>query len=715
MAPTKKPRPLNTEPPKQDGESAKKKKFLDIAANRFRRAENEQSEWRQQGIEFYRTYGGNPWPEGVKETREDAGLAALNFNYALSQVNACLGQDIADRKEARYLADYDAIASFGAEALTRVIRKLYNKGKSHREEVESYQDQLVTGVGWSESTLDVMNFPVYPKVGAVDTREMYWDPDAKKNNLRDARWVFRYRKFYLEDAIALFPEKEAELRSIASQTGGTRADPNRVLPRKANATGFKNRDKPSSSDPVLDEDHVFLYDYQYIEPVPYVVYLDPRDGVRKKEPRATYGKIKDEILNTKDEAGVPLFEKVQSVNIVLRRAFRSFLASGTDDRMTEIMPPEDLEIGRFTYQAATGYRSKDENGRVKFFGLMALIYEPQLWIALAVSAAVEHIARSPKGGGGFYNPQFLENPDDFIANGAKPGKWNPVKPGFDPKVHVFERAQPQFPQAYEKLLDIVTSVMPQLTTISDYFKGTSMQERSNVLVTNLQGQTMMVLNPLLDPMNELRVLNATNMALLAQRHLSRDEFNRLCGPMEAEDVTFTYQRGQTGAIMRGLDMKPIKQPILLEEADEETGEPVPITPYDILAKLDLDHVDVQIELGPASVTQKSAIWQAWNQTAMGQKLMEIFPGAAALLAPMLVKNTPGLPTEEGKQLEKELRDMIDQQQNAGSAEMVAKAFQELPPDQVQQLLGFGQQVLMEHQQQAMANANPAAAAPAPPA
>lgn len=679
----------------------------------LRRAANASAEWRQQSRIFYRAYSGDPWPEGAREDMEEENRPVANFNYALSQINAVLGQDIADRKEARFEGiGYEPSDSFAGECLTALVRSLYMKCRGNREETEAFQDQLVTGYGWCEGFLNTRRFPIWPALSSVDCAEMYWDPDAKKNNLADARYVIRRKKWSLEDAEAKWPKKKAQLRKLC-RAGNPSENP---FPKRAAFDGYQTKGESAVDNPELSEESLYVYDWQYKKLEKWMIFRDPRDGRRKKLPAKDFKAEQEAIFAEIDPAtqeqdpetgemvgGTP-YARVDAAELELEQVFRCYMAGKESGVGVVLQNPERLETEMFTYRCATGYRAKTETGKVRFFGLMSVIFEPQLWTAKALSSAIEHMARSPKGGGGFINSDILEDSADFLDKGSKMGHWSLTKPGSDIKANVFERQTPQFPQAYERLFDIAENAMGRLTTITDYFKGTANQERSNVLVTNLQGQTMMVLNPLIDPLSQMRVENAQLIARLAQQHIAPEDFNRLVGQMEAEDVTYTIAKDPNTGMTIWQDQEPVKVPIPLSDPatgeplmDEATGEPVPTTPWDVCSDVDIFEYDVSVDLGPASVTAKQAIWQNWQQTAFAQKLLEIYPEVGREIVPWLIKNQPGLSTDEAQRIEKSVRSLLRQSQTAGTLQGIMESLQQLPPEAVAQVAQAAAQLTMQTQ------------------
>lgn len=672
----------------------------------FKNARRASSQWRERAKKYYQCYEGNPWPDGAKESMESEGRPAVSFNYALSQINAVIGQDIADRKEAKFQGIGSEIEDqFAADVITNVVRSLYQKCAAQREETEAHQDQLVTGYGFTEVFLDTSRFPIWPVLSSVDCAEMYWDPNAKKNNLRDARYLIRRKYWTLEDAIARWPSKKSDLKR-AARAGQGRGG---IFPKRAVFNQYTATEGDTDS-PEDREEHVYVYDYQYRRKEPWTVYTDPTTGRQEKVPTSEFAKIKEALFSTPGPDGQPVVS-IETVQVQLESVYRCFLANSGDGATTLLEKPARLETPMFTYRCATGYRTKTTSGRVEFFGLMALIYEPQLWTAKALSAAIEHIARSPKGGGGFINIEMLADPEDFKQRGSTQGYWALTNPGFNPKEHVHERQQPAFSQAYEKLFAMAENAMGRLTTITDYFKGTSSQERSNVLVTNLQGQTMMVLNPLIDPLSQMRVENALLMGRLAQTYIQPDDFNRLAGEMEAEDVTYTIAKDP----MTGMDIwqngEPVKQPIPLTDDMGQPvvgpdGMPIPITPWDVIAEKDLFDFDVTVDLGPASTTAKQAIWQNFTQTALMQSIIETKPQVGDRLLPFLAKNMPGVSADEAKQLEEGIREDLRQEKMQGTMQGIMESLQMLPPEAVAQVAQMATELSMQTQQ-------PQQGAPAP--
>lgn len=659
----------------------------------YRRSERSFAEWRRHAEKFFQTYANNPWPEGTRETMLAERRPVANFNFSLSTINTVLGQDMVDRREAHYEGvDGDAKDQFVGELYTIARRQFYNLCQGHREESEAHLDQLISGYGWCEAFMDASDYPVLPVVSWVDCLEMYPDPDAKKQNLRDATYIIRKQRWLLEDAVARFPSKRTDLERLANK-GPKKGDS--VFPKKASADNYRS----GGSDVIVDDENaVYIYDYQRKRIERWVAFDHPVEG-RKFVPEETFKKELKELMQMVGAEGQPVIsspEDIDAVVIYKRVVYRGFYASANNLEAFELEEPKRIKEDRFTYVPATGYRGRDEQQRVKFFGLMALIYEPQLWIAKALSYGLEYLARGNKGGG-IVKAKVFENPQKYIQNKAKIGYWAVANDDANFSEDIWEERATTWHPGFEKMLDIAVDVQPKITTVSEWLKGTATTERSNVLITNLQSQNQVALAPLADPLSAFRIELATLFALLIKNYIYIEDFNAVVGEQSCEDVTYTYQVDEnTGQKMRGPDGKPIKAPITVQEEGEE--QPRPITPYDLIVEKDVLKFNVAVDLGSASVTGKQAMWQLFTNTAFIQKLIEVMPQLGRRILPVLLRNMPGLPAEEAKQLRKQIEEELEREDLQGTMEGLQMQIQELPPEALDQVMQMIQQLIQPQEE-----------------
>jgi len=656
----------------------------------YKRSERRFSAWRKQAKMFSLTYANEPWPEGVKELMLAERRPASNFNFSLSTINTVLGQDMVDRREAQYQGvDGNAKDEFTGELYTIAHRQLYNLCNGHREESDAHLDQLLTGYGWCEGFLDASDFPILPAVSWVDCLEMYPDPDAKKPNLRDSNYVIHRQKWGLAEASIRWPEHKEKFEQLARPRGVTGEN---IFPQTAVSDDYQTR---SGSGLLSDEEPtVWIYDHQRKRTERWVVYRDPRTDEYEQVPEADFEENLKELIGLTDESGAPLFQTPQDIDSVViykRVVYRAFYASANNQSAFEVEAPKRIREDTFTYKCATGYKGRQPDGSIIFFGLMSLIYEPQLWIAKALSFGLEFLARSNKGGG-LIKERVLENPQAWLTNRSKIGYWAVAEDDANFQEDIWEERSPSWHQGFEKMLDIAIEVQPKITTVSDWLKGTATTERSNVLITNLQSQNQVALAPLADPLSAFRVELALLYANLIKNYVSFRDFNELVGDQECEDVTYTIVKDEnTGQVMRGPDGKPQRQPITVQEEGED--QPREITPYDLIVEKNVFKFNVTVDLGAASVTGKQAIWQIFTNTAFIQKLIEVMPQLGRRILPTLLRNMPGLPAEEAKQLRKVVEEELEREDLQGTMEGLQMTLQELPPEALDQVAQMIQQFM----------------------
>lgn len=658
----------------------------------YMRSKNAFAKLREQWRTYFRAYNNDPFEPGVKDAMAKQDRVMVSFNYCLSTINTLIGQDQADRKEARFEGvDGDFSDSFIGELLTDLVRHLYQKAKGHRKESDAQLDQLISGYGWMEVYMDSTSFPFSLKTRHVNCFDIYVDPSYRESNCGDARYIIHSSQWSLEDAIARWPQHETDLRGAVSAGSSDRGPFPKVSRGDAIGYGPGPSDTQYQSD---DNDRSLeISHYQYRKMAPWVAFQDPATGEDKELPLKDFRDMhKDASMVEDPTTGGTAADAITEMVEFQREEIYSCWFAGLEENFCLLLEgPKRLEDDLFTYRCATGYRARnDETGGTHHFGLMALIYEPQLWSAKTLSSIIDFLSIQSKGGG-FYNPEALLNWADFQATASTPGKWHALAPGANPAVDIIPNNPMQWPTALEKLLDYAMSAPQRTANISDYDKGTAQSERSNVLISNLQQHSQMVLNPLMDPLSEMRVGVALLFAKFAQRYVPPAIIDRILGAKKCEGVTFQYQVDPaTGAQVEAPIMIPDEKaqpqidPATGQPAvDPATGQPMPamrpIRPSDLIRNADVTNFDVAIDLGSASVTSKQAFMQSMMQTDFAGKLAEM--GVLQKFLPLMVKNWPGIPANEAKKLSKELEEDAQAMRVQQNANAILQAIQVMPPDQ----------------------------------
>lgn len=669
----------------EDEESLYRQEF----ARRYRYSSSCFREWRAMARVFFDTYSGNPWPEEARDIMEEEGRPVTNFNFALSTANAILGQDMSDEKEARFRCAFeggDMVGDFNAENLTRVVRHVYRLANIADHEYMAELDQLCTGYGYCEGLVNTTRFPHRIEAEYIDCFEVYPDPNYQMDNLSDARYIIRERRWSLEEAKAKWPDYAEDIEQMVKKQGNAKRP---VVPtRTADATNIR-RGRTIEWD--SEDRSIFVYDYQRRRFEKFVGFRDPRTGMLKELPEKEFKKYREALFQEiNPETGTPLYTNLESTTFNKEIVDRGYLA-GTDGDTTIILEaPRRIKEDMFTIRCVTGFRKKDrDTGRVQHFGIIAVAYDPQLLAAKALSSGIEYIARGTKGGF-LFDPAGIESPAKFITESNKPGYRGQTLPGalMDGKNLIQKLPDPVWNSGYDTIFSTAVNMVPYTTMATDALKGNLEKERSNVLIKNLQNQSLIALNPLVRPMAVFRREMSQLIGLLTLRYMATDQFNKILSGQKLLDVTYQQQRDpQTG--------EKIEVPVEIVHTDEKTGEPVldpqtnqpamrPITPKDLIMQDNIMDYLVTVDVGSASSSAKENFWRLFNDHALLNEIIQD-QDMKEVMMPRLIENIPEFPAEDAKTMAKELRDRFEMRKAQGTIEGIQMAFEQMDLEQLEQV------------------------------
>ncbi len=615
------------------------------------------AKWRESSRKYYRTYAGDPWGAGDREHLESTERPPVTLNFSLSTINALIGEDIGQRREVRFEGvDTDPYDSAVAEWLTRLHRYLFTKCDGHRSDSHVYYDGLITGLGFSRTYLDNTRWPFRFRVGHINPWQVWADPDAKDDNLTDARFLIYQSKWTKEEVEARWGRETALTLHTSAPTGM----PN--TPRTVSHNNYQESTPDTGDNDIAPK--ITIYEYCYTKFEEWVAFTNPQTQMDETLPEGEF--------RAKADAGEYGME-VLAVSYPKRTYRRAWIAGqrGAGDR-SRLLEDKPLDIDRFPISVYTGFRKTDiDSGRITFFGLMHVIYEPQLLSSKVLTVIIEIMARGAKGGI-FFETGAVEDPDDFKANYAIPGMPLQLQDGAIAGQKILERETVRLPSGMAQLMEIARGGIEDASAVTRAVTGTLTSERSNVLISNLQTQSMTVLAPAVDPLSGFRMQQGLTLTQQAVKHLSVEAINKILGPIMIPGITHQEDPAQPGMALEG-----------------EDGQPVPLrSPGEILKDADVFDFSVQVDTGSASPTAKQAIWQGFTQHGILQTLIEAGVDPAEII-PELIKAGP-LPQEMAKPLAAKLQASLQQPK----PEQIAAQLAKMSPEQqqmVMQMVAQGQQ------------------------
>ena len=161
-------------------------------------------------------YDGNQYEFEDAEELRARGQPVVVYNEVKPTIDWLIGTERKTRVDFLVVADDEGEeADNDATLKTKLLKYLDETNRAVFERSHAAEDAFKAGIGWMEVGLrgDKNGPPVY--LGAESWRNILWDSMATKRDLSDARYLFRIKVVDLDVAIALFPDKKAELESCA--------------------------------------------------------------------------------------------------------------------------------------------------------------------------------------------------------------------------------------------------------------------------------------------------------------------------------------------------------------------------------------------------------------------------------------------------------------------------------------------------------------------
>lgn len=181
-----------------------------------------QQEMRRQAANRFQMSLDEDYYDGEQWTYEEAaevrarGQNPVVYNEVKSTIDWLLGIERRTRTDFLVQARQSSKeAEADAKAKTKLLKFISEVNRSGFEQSAAADDCFKGGLGWLEIGInpDPEDEPIYKR--AESWRNMLYDSLAKRRDLQDGRYQFRFRPVDLDLAIAFFPDKENELRKAA--------------------------------------------------------------------------------------------------------------------------------------------------------------------------------------------------------------------------------------------------------------------------------------------------------------------------------------------------------------------------------------------------------------------------------------------------------------------------------------------------------------------
>lgn len=471
--------------------------------------------WRKEARECFNIYANRQWSKEDEQALKDDDRVPVSFNEVAPMVNAVIGSEINNRREVRYFPreQGDAIAN---QLLSEAAEWFRDQTAAEDEESSAFKHTVISGMGWTDTRLDFDDNPDGdPRIECINCLEMGWDACAVKDNLTDARRMWRVRHVSYEDAVALTGIKDKSLLNA-----GWVKDQGDSDARDQDEEDLYLEDDDDELGNLYEEKKFCIVEIRWMEREPFWRGVDLENPQEMRE----YSEEEAKIL---EERGLPV---VRQQRKVVRRAFIGKEVLGKPDN--PMVPPG---TGLFGWGCITGYRDEIEN---QFYGVVRAALDPQRWSNKFFSQVMYLLNSQAKGGVMFEKGAILDI-DEFEASWARSDAATEVKSGALEKGLIQPKPVAQFPAGFFTLFQETREAISNVTGLSKEFIGTREVDQAGVLEYQRRQSSLNILAGLFNSLRRYRKQQGRVLLYLIQEHLADNRLVRIVGDGKAQYVPLT--------------------------------------------------------------------------------------------------------------------------------------------------------------------------------
>ena len=513
--------------------------LLKRVKDNFKLSADHSRKWRQETREDYDFVAGEQWSEEDKQKLREQLRPEITFNRTGAVVDAVIGQEINNRQEVRYIPR--EVGDSGVnEVLTGAGSWVRDECDAEDEETDAFLDTVICGMGWTETHLDYEeDLDGQIKIDRVDPLEMFWDPDAKKQNLADARWLMRVKEISVEDMKALWPDKYSEVVERGPWDRPTDED-------MGIETNANEPDEYAHQDPIewahrRRKGTRRVVEFQWWEREP--VYRIAHEGGLHflNEPKWQRAK---EVMEARAIQVIDASKRTQTQLITQDTVFyfkqqrrkyrRAFISGATILERTDC--PCDT---RFTYQAVTGKRNRNSN---TWYGIVRGMKDPQRWANKWLSQTMNIINTNSKGGV-MVEDGAVDNPREFETKWARSDGVVHVSQGAISKGMIQEKPGVQYPAGLDRLMEFAVSSIYQVPGINLEMLGLADRTQPGVLEYQRRESGLNILAGMFNALRRYRKNQGRVLLFFIMSYISDGRLIRIVGPKGARYVPLLKQDG----------------------------------------------------------------------------------------------------------------------------------------------------------------------------
>ena len=163
-------------------------------------------------------YDSEQWTKDDAADVEARGQNPVVYNEVKPTIDWLIGTERRSRVDFFVVAEDDGDeAEDDASNKTKLLKYLDDTNRAQFERSYAAEDMFKAGVGWLEVGLrgDKTGVPLF--IGAESWRNILWDSNDRRRDLSNARYLFRIKVVDFDVALAIFPDKKAELEKCVQE------------------------------------------------------------------------------------------------------------------------------------------------------------------------------------------------------------------------------------------------------------------------------------------------------------------------------------------------------------------------------------------------------------------------------------------------------------------------------------------------------------------
>jgi len=492
------------EPSFDDGESPQSKEdkeFDRMARKNFIASAKSPNhiKWRRDAVDDFDFVAGGSyddsgqWHQDQIDALKSQGRPIITLNTLEPLIEAIAGAEVNNRQEVSYEPRENDDKDVAAALME--VGKWARDNDVEEEESDAFRNCVICGMGWTLHTMDYStDLDGRYTVVSTDPVGHYWDVDARRPNLADARWVGYVEKMGKDKFKAMFPDQKGSddvfgVKGIVSEDD-TRAAKYPTDYDDPNLIGTEGAETPEK---------VLVLEYQCYKPEPAFRVLDPASGqLSKPMDKDEFSKLRSAAesrgavmarfgtpVDPPEDGSEPpqVFRFLKQERNVYYRAFYS------GGKRLEDRERNPWRRG-FTMQCITARRHRSRN---TWYGLVRPMKDPQRFTNSFMAASIHHYNANPKGGV-YYEEDAIDNPEDLEGKLAHPSPAIKLNPGGLQKIEHINPAPSS--QALVHLLGVVMSMPPQVSGVNLETVGLANRDQPVGLEQTRKLATMSIVSPI---------------------------------------------------------------------------------------------------------------------------------------------------------------------------------------------------------------------------